>query len=135
MAAVAHSLIDHSIEPGVPGIDTLLSSDLLPDWYDDWVIIARERLRQLRLHALEALAQRLASAGSYARAIELCLLSIEGEPLRESAHRILVGIHLAEGNRQEALRHFCRYRDLMREGLGLGPSTEMVELVDGLTPE
>ena len=28
---------------------------LLPDWYDDWVVIERERLRQLCLHALEQL--------------------------------------------------------------------------------
>src|SRR4051794_14897664 len=32
--------------------------DLLPDWYDDWVLIERERFRQLRLHALEALCRR-----------------------------------------------------------------------------
>ena len=34
---------------------SLLSADLLPDWYDDWVVLERERFRQLRLHALEAL--------------------------------------------------------------------------------
>jgi DNA-binding SARP family transcriptional activator len=35
-----------------------LSGDLLPDWYDDWVLIERERLRQLRVHALERIAER-----------------------------------------------------------------------------
>lgn len=134
MTASAHCLIDESIDPAAPELDTLLCSDLLPDWYDEWVIMARERLRQLRLHALEALAERLAVARNFGRAIEACLLAIEGEPLRESAHRILVGIHLAEGNRHEALRHFNHYRDLMKEGLGLAPSTEMVELIGGLTP-
>src|SRR5215472_1494247 len=28
-----------------------LSLDLLPDWYDDWLLDERERVRQLRLHA------------------------------------------------------------------------------------
>jgi len=37
--------------------------DLLPDWYDDWVLIERERFRQLRLRALEALCERLPRAG------------------------------------------------------------------------
>ena len=37
------------------------AGDVLPDWYDDWVLIERERFRQLRLHALEALAARLAA--------------------------------------------------------------------------
>ncbi|MEH0830542.1 AfsR/SARP family transcriptional regulator, partial [Micromonospora sp. CPCC 205714] len=30
--------------------------DLLPGWYDDWVLADRGRLRQLRLHMLEVLA-------------------------------------------------------------------------------
>jgi hypothetical protein len=36
---------------------------LLPDWYDDWLEPERERLRQLRLHALEAAAERLLESG------------------------------------------------------------------------
>ena len=34
--------------------------DLLPGWYDDWVIFERERIRQWLLHALEGLSRRLA---------------------------------------------------------------------------
>ena len=32
-----------------------LAGDLLPDWYDDWVLIEQEQIRQLRLHTLESL--------------------------------------------------------------------------------
>src|SRR6266700_2866149 len=35
--------------------DEGLSADLLPDWYDDWLLLEQERFRQLRMHALEAL--------------------------------------------------------------------------------
>ena len=34
----------------------ILSGDLLPGWYDDWVLVKAEDWRQLRLHALETLA-------------------------------------------------------------------------------
>ena len=44
--------------------------DLLPDWYDDWVLVQRERFRQLRLHALEAICHRLTDLGRYALALE-----------------------------------------------------------------
>src|SRR4051795_10446356 len=43
--------------------DMALRGELLPGWYEDWVLLERERLRQLRLYALEALAEELVYAG------------------------------------------------------------------------
>ena len=34
--------------------ETTLCGELLPGWYDEWVVVERERMRQLQLHALEA---------------------------------------------------------------------------------
>jgi DNA-binding SARP family transcriptional activator len=109
-----------------------LDADLLPDWYDDWVLVERERLSQLRLHALEALAQRLCALGRYAEALEAALAVVRAEPLRESTHRVLIEVHLAEGNRHRAI---CQYRDycrLMRAELDLEPSPRIAQLVDHL---
>jgi DNA-binding SARP family transcriptional activator len=102
-----------------------LASDLLPDWYDDWVTEEREGLRQTRLHALENLARRLSASGRHADAIQAALMAIRLEPLRETAHRSLIEIHLAEGNWSEAYRQFQRYRKLLREELGVEPSDSM----------
>jgi DNA-binding SARP family transcriptional activator len=109
-----------------------LAADLLPDWYDDWVILWRERWRQLRLHALEALALRLAAARRFGEAVEAALAAVAGEPLRESAHRCLIQVHLAEGNRAEALRAYEQLDGLLREELGVRPSGELRRLVGGL---
>jgi DNA-binding SARP family transcriptional activator len=109
------------------------AGDLLPDWYDDWLLIERERFRQLRLHALEALCDDLARAGRFAAATDAGLAAIAGEPLRESAHRGLIKAHLAEGNVGEALRTYVLYRDLLRRELGLEPSSEMERLVQAMT--
>jgi DNA-binding SARP family transcriptional activator len=108
------------------------AGDLLPDWYDDWVLIERERFRQLRLRALEALCERLARAGRLGEALDAGLLSVAGEPLRESAHRALVRVHLAEGNAGEAIRQYRLCRRLLRDQLGIEPSERMRELVRGL---
>ena len=110
-----------------------LSGDLLPDWYDDWLEDEREGLRQTRLHALEALARGLSASGHYADAIQAALAAIRLEPLRETAHRTLIEIHLAEGNWSEACRQFWRCRRLLREELGVEPS-ESTRLLLEKTP-
>jgi SARP family transcriptional regulator, regulator of embCAB operon len=108
-----------------------LSADLLPGWYEDWVLLERERLRQLRLHALEALCARFASAGRFGEAVEAGLRAVGDEPLRESAHTALIRAYLAEGNRGEATRQYRRFRDLLRTELGVEPSATLTELVRG----
>jgi len=109
-----------------------LTLDLLPDWYDDWVLLERERFRQLRLRALESMCTRLTAAGRFDEALEAGQLALVGEPLRESAHRALVAIHLAEGNAAEALRQFRLCRRLLLEQLGVEPSPLMLDLIAGL---
>lgn len=108
---------------------SVLSDDLLPNWYDDWVLLERERFRQLRLHALEVLCERLTEAGRLPEALEAGLTAVAGEPLRESAHRALVRVHLAEGNTVEALRQYRLFRRMLREQLGIEPSPQIEQLV------
>jgi DNA-binding SARP family transcriptional activator len=109
-----------------------LLGDLLPGWYDDWVLLERERLRQLRLHSLEALAVRLAAAGRLAEALQAAYGAVRAEPLRESAHRTLVRVHLSEGNLVEALRAHDAFRDLVQEELGVAPTELMTRLLRGI---
>ena len=110
---------------------TILSAELLPDWYDDWLLMERERLRQLRLHALERWCRDLILEGQFGDAIDLALRSIALEPLRESAHRLVVEAHLAEGNVAEAVRQLETFRRLLVEELGVEPSAEFRSLVPG----
>ncbi|HZK50066.1 MAG TPA: BTAD domain-containing putative transcriptional regulator [Actinomycetota bacterium] len=106
-----------------------LGGDLLPDWYDDWVLVERERLRQLRLHALEALAIRRLEAGRHGEAAGAALSAVSIEPLRESAQRVLIRVHLAEGNVGEAVRQYRSYKELLLEDLGLAPSEQLESLM------
>lgn len=129
MAARAHALLSGDNVSPATDVDRLLFvGDLLPDWSEDWVSLERERLRQLRVHALENLAAKLTSAGEFGSAIEACYAAIEAEPLRESAHRALIRVHLAEGNRANALRQFSAYSQLLRRELGVEPSHVMQQL-------
>ena len=118
------------IEGRVAGDDLAVSPsvadalNLLPGFYDDWVLMERERIRQRILHALEALSERLAAAGRFADAIEAAILATSAEPLRESAQRALIKAHVAEGNLTEARRSYRAYHDLVHRELGVAPSDE-----------
>lgn len=130
--SLAHRLLDRAAEPkGL--VDCLpLCHDVLPDWYEEWISIERERFRQLRLHALDAFCEQLTVAGRFALAIEVGMAAVASDPLRESAHRRLIEAHLAEGNRGEAMRQYRLCSRLLRDRLGLGPSTDLARLVRGL---
>jgi DNA-binding SARP family transcriptional activator len=130
--ALCHGLLDHSQFVPDHADVVCLSTDVLPDWSDDWLVMERERFRQLRLHALEALSERLTVLRRFPQAIESGLAAVAAEPLRESAHRALIKAHVAEGNRGEAAREYRYFRQLVHEELGVEPSGAMEELVRGL---
>jgi DNA-binding SARP family transcriptional activator len=130
---LAQRVLDDCIDWNDLGrLEDSLSSDLLPQWYEDWVLIERERFRQLRLRALESLCEQLLSAHRFEDALEAGLAAVAGEPLRESAHRALIRVHLAEGNRAEAVRQYQLYRQLLLDELGVDPSPLMEDLMGGL---
>jgi DNA-binding SARP family transcriptional activator len=109
--------------------EAALGGDLLPGWYDDWVLVERERLHQLRLHALEAVAAGLAVHGRHWEALQVAYAAVRAEPLRESAHRTIVRVHLAEGNLTEAVRAYDLFRTMLADELGVLPSEQMTRLV------
>jgi SARP family transcriptional regulator, regulator of embCAB operon len=118
-------------EPGAEAISAL-SEELLTDWYDEWVLVEAEDWRQLRLHALEALAERLTARQRYGDAAAAALAAVRAEPLRESPHAALIRVHIAEGNPSEALREYARYGELLKLELGVEPTERLRALVADL---
>jgi DNA-binding SARP family transcriptional activator len=118
-----------------PELTAALSIELLPDWFDEWLLVERERWNQLRLHALEALAERLLTVDAYSQAVEAALTAVWAEPLRESPHRMLIRIYAAEGNPSEAVMEYQRYRQLLHRELKAAPTAQMEELIRALTSQ
>jgi DNA-binding SARP family transcriptional activator len=134
--ALANRLLDPAVTPGQSELGTaavgVLSAELLPDWDDDWLQLEAEDWRQLRLHALEALAGCLAAAGRWGEAAGAASAAVRADPLRESARASLIQVHLAEGNQSEAVREFTRYQALLQVDLGLEPTPRLRDLIEGL---
>ena len=104
---------------------TMMHGELLPDWYDEWLLVERERLRQVRLHALEDAARCLIERRCFGGAIDTALRAIAMEPLRETAHELVIAAHLAEGNVCEALRQYRKLETLLRDELDIEPSARL----------
>lgn len=116
LLVTAHDLID-------------VGDDILVGWYDDWVIVERERFRQIRLHAMDRVGERLIETGHWYEALQVGLAATSTEPLRESAQRLLVRVHLTQGNVAEAIRQYRSYAELLRNELNGRPSQVLRDLL------
>jgi len=89
--------------------------------FDDWLAAERHRLRELAVGALEKLLAMDVEAGALDAATETALRLVALDPLRESAHRSLMDLHLRQGRRTAALRQYQRCAESLRRELGVEP--------------
>lgn len=109
----ASALIDGvDLTDSMPTPDVFVG-DLLPTWDYEWLMVERERHRQMCLHALEKLAQALIDQGDFSRALQTALTAMDLDLLRETPHRLVIAVHLKEGNHSEAVRHYRHFRRLL----------------------
>lgn len=106
-----------------------VGDDLLVGWYEDWVTVERERFRQIRLYAMDRIGERLIEAGRWCDALQIALAATGADPLRESGQRLLVRVHLLQGNIAEAIRQYRAYAEVLRKELNGRPSPAILQLV------
>jgi DNA-binding SARP family transcriptional activator len=134
LGSTAQRVIRWRGAPAGEDVDCLAHAhDLMPDWYDDWVLQERDRLRQIRLLALEAASEALIEERRYAEGAIAALAVVDTDPLRESAYRLLIRAYVGSGNIAEALHQFAIFRARLSRALGLAPSPQMLELVSRIT--
>jgi WD40 repeat protein/DNA-binding SARP family transcriptional activator len=100
--------------------------------FEEWALAERARLRMLALQALHTLAvhySRMGQAGR-AAAIDYTTRLLALEPWREEAHRQLMLLLAASGQRSAALAQYETCRRLLAEELGVEPSAEIRETYD-----
>jgi DNA-binding SARP family transcriptional activator len=135
----ARSLVSQ-VAPEADGTDVgqlvaALSQELLPTWNEEWLILERQRWDDLRLHALERLADQSAAAGRHMDALEAGHAAVAIEPYRESAYRALIRAYIAEGNSASALALYHRCQRLLMRDLGVRPTPQIQALVRSITGE
>ncbi|MEU5431543.1 BTAD domain-containing putative transcriptional regulator, partial [Streptomyces olivoreticuli] len=132
----ARQIIEHAtpLPTGWDALVNALSRELLPGWAEDWLLTERDRWDQMRLYALESLAQQLQEQGYYLPALQAALAAIAVDPIRETAYRIVIEVHRAEGNIASAIKRYQEYRAFLHRELNVVPSPQMNQLIRDLMP-
>ena len=84
----------------------LYRGDLLADFYDEWILSARERYRLLHQEVLLRLTQIARAQSENARAIEYAQMILRHDAANERAHQHVMFAQLASGNRAAALQQY-----------------------------
>jgi DNA-binding SARP family transcriptional activator len=108
--------------------------ELLPAWDDDWVVDERALLHQLRLRALEDLTAYLLDRADIDGALQAAMRAVTIDPLRESANRALILVHLADGNHAEAVRVYRSFKRRLSDELRVCVSRQIVGLIQPIHP-
>ena len=130
--AVDFQGLQHSLtcEQGEPlPLEDLRTGELLPGWYEEWVIDEQERFRHLRVIALDRAAERALAEGDAETAETAAMAAANLEPLRESSAILLIRAELAAGNINGAQRSYRRFRSLCQDTFGQEPSFQLGQLM------
>jgi len=107
----------------------LLDSDLLPGWYDEWVLIERQRIAQLQLHFMEALTYKLLEQGSLSEALDVAIRLVAADTLREGSQQALLTVYCAEGSLGQARRQLERYRTELLDTFDCEPALSIPRIL------
>lgn len=97
--------------------------------FDDWQRGAEEQMRREVGSVLERLAEALAPTDVDA-AISYARRWLALDPLQEAAHRSLMRLHAAKGDRAAAIRQYRDCVALLERELGVGPDEATTELYE-----
>jgi DNA-binding SARP family transcriptional activator len=109
---------------------SLYNDDLLPGYYQDWILFERERLQNMYLLMLDKLIVYLQFRGDYEVAQGYGATILRYDPARERTHRQLMQLYSLAGDRTSALRQFERCAQALKQELGVKPERKTVELYE-----
>jgi DNA-binding SARP family transcriptional activator len=95
--------------------------------FEEWAALERERLGQAVVQALSDLVAYDLASGSFRSGIAHANRLLALDPLMESAHRQMMLLLAASGQRGAALGQYESYRRLLNVELGAEPSEEIKE--------
>ncbi len=117
--------------------DEFLAGLVLPDApaFDEWLTLQREQLGQLLVRGLQTAIDHHACDGTADEGIAAAQRLLAEDPWREEAHRQLMALLAASGQRSAALSQYAICRRVLAEELGVEPAAETRALYERLRSE
>jgi DNA-binding SARP family transcriptional activator len=103
--------------------------ELLPGYYEPWVLAERERLAQAYVGALRQLARARSREGDRAGAIDAARRAAQVDPLEEGAHFDLIQYFAAAGQLAAARRHYQELERRLKAELEVAPAQKLSDLL------
>jgi len=102
--------------------------DLLPGFYDEWVILEREHLQAEYERKMERLLDHLLAEGRWNETLKWGELWIASGGIPEPAYRALMLAQAGLGNMAGAITQYHRCEEALSRGLGVRPSEKTREV-------
>lgn len=100
--------------------------------FEHWLLGQREALERRLLQALAALAEAAVAARAWSELEAWCEQALAADRLQDRFHRWLMLALANRGDRNAALAHYNRYREMLYEELGVEPEPSTTALRDQL---
>jgi predicted ATPase/DNA-binding SARP family transcriptional activator len=107
----------------------LYQGELLPGFYEEWILPEQQRLATLCLQALHELAAHFREAGDLERAIEYARRAVQADPLMEACHAELMGLYAQSGQVSLALRQYRELEGILKQEYDSEPSEATQALI------
>lgn len=112
--------------------DLLDGLDVNDPAFEEWLLMERQRFRDLAREALAGLLDSRMSDGRYDQAAAAARRLLMLDPLREGAHRALMRIYAEQGQTALALKQYQTCREALQRELGVKPEAETDRLYQSI---
>jgi DNA-binding SARP family transcriptional activator len=103
--------------------------------FEEWALLARERLHRLALDALHGLARHYLERGQYERALPYAWRQVDLDPWREEAHQQVMRLLAYSGRRGAALAQYETCCRVLAQELAVEPAAYTIQLHEQIRDE
>ena len=111
----------------------LYRGDLLPEIYDEWLEVIRERYRNIYLRCLTDLVSEARRNANLPLALETARKVLAVDPWREDIVRRIIAMRYASGDRAGALREYADFSKRLQAEMGADPMPETVAVAERIS--